>query len=400
MTTIKKLAAILLALVLVAGMLTACTATAPAAPAPAPAEDAPVASGVEIKQYKIGLAHYTDSGKGVDAIKAYIAGISDTVGCEFEIATLSTYDEATNLTVIQNLISAGCNGIIMSADMGTAAIVEECASAGVYLAGFLCDYNASMYTTYDAVFKSPYFLGTVCDGSADQSGYGVAVAEKVIADGYKNIGVIIFPSFAYPNQAQVAAVFKEKIDEYNATAADADKITVADPVELMFAPLEPTYLSEHPDLDCIFSVAAGAGFVYPILVANNKTNIKLFTTGFEGTDDVDNFGTSGNQCYQGTLFSSPEAIAYPLCLLIDKLNGASYPDQPEVAERVDCSSLMVLSDEDMAKVVAHSIYFTANYADALITGEDIIKLCASYNPEATYAGLVDAVNHLAVDDLK
>lgn len=48
---------------------------------------------------------------------------------------MSTYDEATNLTEIQNLISSGCNGIILTADMGTAAILEECASAGVYVAG-------------------------------------------------------------------------------------------------------------------------------------------------------------------------------------------------------------------------------------------------------------------------
>ena len=166
-----------------------------------------------------------------------------------------------------------------------------------------------------------------------------------------------------------------------------------------FAPLEDTYLSENPNLDCIFSIAAGASNVYPVLVANNKTDIKLYTTGFEGTDDVDNFGTSGNQCYQGTMFSTPEAIVYPLCLLIDKLNGTVYSDLPESAERVDCSPMIVLSDEDMSKVVNSSMYYTADYADAFLTGEELVQLCASYNPDATYAGLVEAINQMAVEDL-
>lgn len=355
---------------------------------------------VETKHHKIGIGLYTDSGKSVEAIKAYCDGISGAVDCEFVFTTLSTYDEATNLSEIQNLISSGCEGIIMTADMGTTSIVQECEAAGVYLAGFLCDYNQSMNTAFDETFGNEYFLGTVCDGMADATPYCEAVADEVIANGYKNVGIVIFPAYAYPNQTVGAEAFKAKIDAYNAGVDAAEQITVADPVELNFSPLEDTYFSEHPDLDCLFSIAAGAGMVYPVMVANNKTDIKLYTTGFEGTDDTDNFGSSGNQCYQGTMFSTPEAIVYPLCLLIDKLNGTTYSDLPEKSERVDCSPMILLSDEDMAAVVENSIYYTADYSKAFLSGEEVVQLCASYNPDATYAGLVDAVKHMGVEDLK
>lgn len=53
----------------------------------------------------------------------------------FLAVTLSTYDEATNLSKVQDLISSGCEEIIMTADMGTTSILEECQSAGVYVAG-------------------------------------------------------------------------------------------------------------------------------------------------------------------------------------------------------------------------------------------------------------------------
>ena len=215
--------------------------------------------------------------------------------------------------------------------------------------------------------------------------------------GYKNVGILVFPAFAYPNQMEVAKAFMAKIDEYNATAAEP--ITYYQPEELMFQPLADTYLAEHPDMDCLFSVAAGAGMVYPVLVANNRTDVKLYTTGFEGTDDVTNFGSSGNGCYSGALFSAPEAIVYPLCLLIDALNGVSYADMPEEPQVVDCMPLVVISEEAMQAVVDYSMYFNADYARAVIPGEQVKNLCASYNPKATYADLVAVLATLGVDHL-
>ena len=355
---------------------------------------------VETVHHKIGIAHYTDAGKAVDAMRAFLNGIAGPMNLEYVYVTLSTYDEATNLTAIQNLISSGCEGILMSADMGTTAILEECASANVYVAGFLCDYNQSYWTANEEVFGSETFLGTVCDGHADIGFYAEDVADQIIASGAKHVGVVIFPEYAYPNQAAASKVFREKIDAYNATAADADKIEVYDDEVLNFAPLEATYFSNYPEMDALFSIAAGAGMVYPTMVAANKTNIPLYTSGFEGTDDADNFGSSGNGCFKATLCSTPEAMVYPLCLMVDKLNGKTYADLPEKAERVDCAALEILSDDDMAKVKSSSLYYSADFKDSFLTAEDVINLCASYNEKATYAGLIDAINHMSVADLK
>jgi len=345
-------------------------------------------SNTKTKHHKIGVGLYTDQGQAVTAIHAYLDGIQEAVDCEFQYVTLSTYDEATNLSMVQDLISSGCEGIIMSADMGTNSILSECEEAKVYTAGFLCDYNQSYWTAHDEVFGSEYFLGTVCDGYAVPTVYGEMVAEKVAEAGYKNIGVITFPSWAYPNQAEVDAAFRAKLAELNPDA------NVYDTVELQFSPLEDTYLSEHPDMDCLFSVAAAATFVYPVMVSAGRTDVKLYTTGFEATDDVANFGSEGNKCFQGVMCSAPEAIAYPLCLLIDKLNGTTYSDLPET-ERVDCTPYIVLSDDDM-KTMKTKLYYTANIADAAISPEQVVNLCASYNPDAKYADLVAAMNGLGL----
>ena len=360
----------------------------------------PVYAESAVQHHKIGVGLYVDSGRSVDAIKEYLAGISEAVDCEFVYTTLSTYDEASSLSEVQNLIASGCEGIIITADMGMKSIMQECEAAGVYVAGFLCDYNLSYNTQYDEVFGSDNFLGTVCDGWRDQSPYADIVAEKVIENGYKNIGTIIFPEFAFPNQVVVDQEFRTKIAEYNETVGDDEKINLVDTQVNNFTPLEDTYLNSNPQLDCIFAICAGAGNVYPVMVAAGRTDIKLYTQGFEGTEDADNFGSHGNQCYQGIMFSTPEAIVYPLCLLIDKLNGTVYSDLPEEAEVVDCSPMLILSDEDLEKVEESAIYYTVDYEDALIKGEEVVDLCASYNPEASYSQLLERLNHLGVEDLQ
>ncbi|MCM8709955.1 hypothetical protein M2651_02810 [Clostridium sp. SYSU_GA19001] len=351
------------------------------------------------KKHKIGVALYTDTGKAVEAIKAFLGGISKDINTEFIYTTLTVYDEATNKSKIQQLISAGAEGIIMTADMGTVSILQECEKAGVYLGGFLCDYNLSYNTAFDKVFKNKYFVGTVADGKIDLSDWGKIVAEDVIKKGYKNIGVLTFPEYAYPNQKKVDETFRTVINEYNKTADASKKINVIPTQVLEFKPLDSTYLTKNANLDAIFSIAAGAINVYPTLVASGKTNIKLYTSGFEGKDDAANFGSLGNRSFQQIIFSSPEAIVYPLVQLIDKLNGKSYSDAPAVSERVDSGLMIISNDKEMETVKTKSIYYTANFRDSFLTSQDVRNLCVSYNKDATYAKLIETVKSLTVDNL-
>lgn len=354
------------------------------------------AAEVKTEHFKIGVAHYTDNGAAVDALHTYLDGIADDLNVEFEWETMSSTDEAANLTKVQNLISAGCKGILLSIDMGTEAIMEECAEAGVYVAGYLCDFNTSINTAYDTTLGNEYFLGAVADGCVDNTIFGEKVAQAVIDGGYKNVGLIVFPPFAFPKHMDIAAKFQEKIDEYNATAADADKITYqTEPEQLMFQPLDPTYFENNKDLDAVFSVAAGAGFVYPVMVSSGlEKDVKLFCSGFDAKDDLANFGSNGNGCYQTVCCSPIEGIDYALVLLVDKLNGNTFDDMPEKTEVVDCTSYIIQTDAQMTNM-QKTIYCTNNFDDAAIKGEDLKKLCKTFNPDATYANLKDTVAGLA-----
>ena len=109
MINLKKVAAFGLAAVMSMSLMVGCGSgsSSQSTGGDSASEGAATESTVATKHHKIGVGLYTDSGKSVEAIKAYLSGISKTVDCEFVYTTLSTYDEATNLTEVQNLISSG-----------------------------------------------------------------------------------------------------------------------------------------------------------------------------------------------------------------------------------------------------------------------------------------------------
>ena len=323
-----------------------------------------VSVSAEPKKATIGVCFYQDTGKAVDATKAFLESLSDTLNVEFKYGTFTQTDEAANLTKVQELIASGVDGIIGTMDLGTQSILSECEAAGVYYGGYLCDFDTSYTNAYDDVFGNPNFVGTVTDGHN-------------------------------PDDVCVGTQFVATVDEYNKTAETP--ITV-DPLDeevdvLNFAPLDSTYFSKHPDTQAIMSFAAGTSFVYPTMVsAGVDSDIKLFTTGYEGGEES-NFGSAGNQTYQQVIVTGVETIVYPLVLLLNKINETEFVDMPEKAERISTEQYIVNSDEDM-ELFVNSLYTTADVSAAAYTPEDVLNMTAFGNPDATYADLVSAVQCL------
>ena len=363
-------------------------------------------SGTAAKHTKIGIALYTDAGAANAAVKAYLKNLESTLNCEFAYTVLSQTDEAANVTKIQELIAAGCEGIICTMDMGMDAILAECKDANVYLAGYLCDYDSSYKNNYDNVFKHPNFLGTVADGGcADEAARGYDFFDSVMEynekhpdNPVKHVAMTTFPAFAFPYQQVFVTQFVEKVEEYN--AANPDKAIEVDPYDpevdvLMFRPLDSTWFSKHPGIDTIISMNAGS-FVYPTMVsAGVDGTMRLFCSGYNDGDEAV-FGSKGP--YQQEIVSAVEAITYPLVLLLNKINGVEFPDQPAVAERKSVTAFIMNSDEDM-EAFKKNVYLTANAADALLTPEQVLNLTAFGNPNATYADLCEILNHMTIEDI-
>lgn len=362
-----------------------------------------VSVSAEPKKATIGVCFYQDTGKAVDATKAFLESLSDTLNVEFKYGTFTQTDEAANLTKVQELIASGVDGIIGTMDLGTPSILSECDAAGIYYGGYLCDFDTSYTSAYDDVFGNPNFVGTVTDGhNPDDVCIGTQCFDSLIEYNERNadnpithVSLAIFPAWAFPAQAMGADQFIAAVDEYNKTAETP--ITV-DPLDeevdvLNFAPLDSTYFSKHPDTQAIISLAAGTSFVYPTMVsAGVDSDIKLFTTGYEGGEE-NNFGSAGNQTYQQVVVTGAETIVYPLVLMLNKINETEFADMPEKAERISTEQYIVNSDEDM-ELFVNSLYTTADVSAAAYTPEDVLNMTAFGNPDATYVDLVSAVQCL------
>ncbi len=394
MKIMKKIIALLLALSLMLAM-TACGG------------QGNNANGNAGKHVKIGVGLYQDSGAAVDAVKAYLKSLESTLNVEFVYTVLSTNDEALNITKVQEMIAAGCEGLIITMDAGMDAILGECRDAGVYLAGYLCDFDTSYRNNYSGVFENEYFLGAVGDGPCgDHTTRGYDFFNSLIEYNERNpetpirhVAGTVFPAFAFPYSKVNFDQFVEKVEEYN--AANPDKAIEVDPFNeetdvLMFRPVDSTYFNKHPNIDAIVAFNAGS-FVYPSMVsAGVADTMKLFAAGYNDGDNAV-FGSKG--AYQQEMVCAVESITYPLVLLLNKINGASYSDQPTTAERRDCSTMIINSDEDMAKFES-CIYLTFDPANAFLTPEEVLNLTAYANPDATYAGLVEILDHMTIEDIK
>ena len=362
-----------------------------------------VSVSAEPKKATIGVCFYQDTGKAPNATKAFLESLADTLNVEFKYGTFTQTDEAANLTKVQELIASGVDGIIGTMDLGTQSILSECEAAGIYYAGYLCDFDTSYTTAYDDVFGNSNFLGTVVDGHApDDVNIGDQFFDSLIEYNERNadaplthVSMAVFPVWAFPAQTTASEQFVADVEEYNKTAETP--ITV-DPLDeevdvLNFAPLDSTYFSKHPDTQAIMSFAAGTSFVYPTMVsAGVDSDIKLFTTGADGGEET-NFGSAGTQTYQQIAFTGAESIVYPLVLMLNKINDTEFADMPEKAERISTELYIVNSDEDM-ELYVNSLYNTADAANAAYTPEDVLNMTAFGNPDATYAGLVEAVQTL------
>ena len=367
-------------------------------------------SGADFEKAKIAVAFYQDSGKAVTATKAFLEEVGAAMNVEFTYATFSQMDEATNVATVQQLISSGVDGIIGTMDLGTESILSECEAAGVYYAGYLCDFNTSRSTAEEAVFGNEMFLGTISDGPATENAgvTGDAYRDSILEyneahpdDPIDHVAMAMFPDWAYPSQKIMADQFVADMEEYNATAETPITVDSLDEEVdvLQFAPLDSTYFSKHPDIDAIVGFAAGTSFIYPTMVSSGvDSEIKLFTSGYEGGEE-ENFGTAGTQTYQQVIVSPVEAIAYPLVLMVNQINGVEFSDMPESAECVDSSVMLVNIDEDMEKFLSN-IYYTGEAADSFLTADDVVNMTAVANPDATYAELVETVQGMSIDSIE
>ncbi len=346
------------------------------------------------------------SGIQYETANAYLSALCEKSGYDFKIVYGDGFNDAAgNLQAVKNGMTSDVVGIIASQDGGLASIMEE--YPDVYVAG----YNTDMTSVYGeggenaACLENDHFLGTICDQTASGEDTAKRYFDEVVAKGYKKVAVIIFPSYAYPIMGVAAETFGQLVDEYNATAAEEDKITiVGETTTLEFQPLADSWFLEEGrgDLDCIVSICAGIQFVFPTMasaIANGTCSeyTKMLSSGFD-TDSAVVMAIGDDEVMSYLSISPAEDPLYAFVLIDNAVNGCQFADWTNA--RLDSAAYVIDSTEDIENVMAKSMAGTADVSKAQISIDDALNFCARNNPDATYAQLVDALLAISTDQLK
>lgn len=396
----KKAIALILALIMVLA-LAACGSSNSSAPADSDESSASAPAAGD--KGKILYLSNLNSGCSYDFYVSYLPMICEKLGYKFEVVYGDMFnDPAGNLAAVKNAYTSDVVGLIACEDGGLGSIMEE--YPDLYVVGCLSDMDSVFgeNPVNAALLENDHFLGNLSDGLVDPTEQARGYFDEVVARGYKKISIMNFPVYAYPKQTAIAANFIQMVEEYNATAAEPIEI-VGEPVVLQFTPLEDSYFmeKENQDLDAIVGICAGTTFIYPTMLAakSNGTinaNMQLITGGFENDPDLlADCGDDKTIVYLS--ISTVESVLWPVAMLDAAISGTMYPDftGPESINPGICT---INSTEEFEAMANNSpIGLTVDVDKAQVQWDDMKDLFISVNPDATYAGLCEFVQALAVD---
>jgi len=334
------------------------------------------------------------SGPQYEAQKAYAEYLCDQMGYDFKVVYGdSQNDPDGNLQAVKNGMTSDVVGLILSQDGGVANIMEE--YPDLWVVGHNSDFN-SIYSdipqvaTSASVKDNEKWLGTLADGHIDGNDTAQQMFDYIKAQGWKSVGIVSFPGFAYPNLQVASAKLVE--------LCEAAGIQVpGGAVEIMFQPLEESYFQEagRGDLDAVVGLCAGTSFVYPTLLQAKADGLcaektKLVTSGFDSDPSlIADVGENGTIAYLS--ISPNEDIAYGLTLLDLAIKGELYDDF--VSERIDAAEYVIDSADDVNAVMEMTMMGTDDPEDAQISYEDLQAITSFADLQALFLGV-------SVDDIK
>ena len=333
------------------------------------------------------------SGAQYEAQKAYAEYLCEQMGYDFKVVYGDAMNDPDgNLTAVKNGMTSDVVGLIASQDGGIANIMDE--YPDLWVVGHNSDFN-SIYSdnpqaaTSAAAKDKDKWLGTLADGHIDGNDTAQQMFDYIQSQGWKSVGIVSFPGFAYPNLQVASAKLVE--------LCQAAGIQVpGGPVEIMFQPLEESYFQEagRNDLDAVVALCAGTQFVYATLLQAKGDGLcaadtKLVTSGFDSDPSlIADIGENGTIAY--LTISPNEDIAYGLTLLDKAIKGEMYSDF--VAERIDAAEYVIDSADDINNVMEKTMMGTGDPADAQVSFEELQAITSFADLQALFLGIsVDGI---------
>lgn len=381
MKKMKKLLAIMLACVMVIGMLTACGGSAPSGSGGSGGQ-----SGGEGKT-RIGLMYFTWTSRIATSLLDYC---NNYLGPAFDIE-FTTYtcgfDNNSCISTVENMITAGEDGLILLVSSGITEIDKICAEAGV---PFALVTGKPTIAEEDLLYQSASPEFTLCMHPETDAGIAGAHQAQVMLDqGKSHCAVVSTPTGMIEAGDMEDAGFIEAFKAGGGTIVDEKREI---PGDAMITAAD-TVLATHGDeidflyglLDILQSIVTDPKYADKgIQIISNELPSDGGVSMFE--DGILAF------CHE----KIPQQAGFAVISILNYLNGDKYPDDPGY-KSVEQPYTDIYNAEDCQLFL--DITTGANGNDPAWTIEELKSLLISENPNATYADLLALAQSCQIDDI-
>ncbi len=333
-------------------------------------EDQEAANDANMETHKIGVILYGRDDNMGAAIYSYLNHAAEVLGNVELVWDIGAFDVDAQISSTQNLIAAGCKGIIClpMSDDTVAQMADNCEQSNVYFSLMFRDITDETIKT--DVYENPYFLGFVRE---DDKTVAKAMVKELSDAGVTHMGVQIMPS-GNPLSVRNDGMY-EGAQEYGITIDSEFPVTSSGDVNGNNTYIQNT-LDSYPDVQAIYltsaSIGLGEGAANLLSGLSDPGSVKLASFDvFDGMSEA--FDEGILVCAAGGV--NPDAL-FSFMVLYNAVDGNRLSE--DVTELYQ-NFLLVTSSEECSlfeKYVGDTDY-------QIYTDEQIKNLAVRFNPDVT-----------------
>lgn len=382
MKKVKRTLAIMLAVIMAIGLLTACGSGGGAS-----GSGAASGGGSSSGKTKIGIMYFTWTSRIATSLWDYCTNyLADEFNVEFTQYTCG-FDNNSCISTVENMITAGEDGLILLVSSGITEIDKICAEADV---PFALVTGKPTIAEEELLYKNASEQFVLCMHPETDAGVAGAHQAQVMLDqGYTKCAVVSTPTGMIEAGDMEDAGFIEAFKAGGGTIVDEKREI---PGDAMITAAD-TVLATHGDeidflyglLDILQSIVTDPKYADKgIKVVSNELpadgGVSLFESGVLAF------------CHE----KIPQQAGFALVSILNYLNGYKYPDDPGY-KSVEQPYTDIYNAEDCQLFL--DITNGQNGNDPAWNIEELKSLLISENPNATYADLLELAQSCQIDDI-
>ena len=311
----------------------------------------------------------------------------EAMGCEYVTATASEMSAEATIAAYQNLIAAGCDGIIVTYGQVNADMMAQMFDdAGVLWSTYWYHFVEGT-DEYEAVMNSETFVSSTYEDDVNSAYWAASELGK---KGCKKFCMVGLPAGGVTANMRDEGI-KKACEEYGMEILAEERDFSLTISSAGGATITERFLTAYPECDGIL-IAGMTQFVLAGVVQTLEQAGKVGTIPISGIDfneyQFDYFDRSALNSIIGGHFCGP---TYSAILMINQLNGT-----PLTTDKVQIENMFIeLNDPEEVQKYADWL----ENSGTIYSADEISKCLVANNPDFTYDDLIEMANAYCLDDL-